>query len=66
MVLTCGHCGDEIPEGDWGAWEAVDDGVTDELVAHKYDPEESIAIAETAFYCDPECFAAAVEDGDLR
>jgi hypothetical protein len=59
MALTCPNCGSEIPESEWGVEEAVEDDITDELVAHIFDPEDSIAVSETAYYCDPECF---VED----
>lgn len=56
MALSCPNCDSEIPESDFGVEEAVDDGLTDELVAHIRNPEASIAVRETSYYCDPECF----------
>jgi hypothetical protein len=55
MALTCPNCDSEIPESDWGVEEAVEDDITDELVAHIYDPD-GIAVSKTAYYCNPECF----------
>lgn len=55
MALTCPNCGDDIPQGDFGVEQAVEDDMTDEIVAHMYDPD-GIGVLETAYYCDPECF----------
>lgn len=59
MALTCQSCGDEIPEGTFGPEDAVEEDITDEVVTHTFDPDDSIAVAEKAYYCNPACF---VED----
>jgi len=57
MALTCPNCGDEIPESTFGVRDAVEDGLTDEIVAHTHDTD-GLAVSQTEYYCDPACFVA--------
>lgn len=41
---------------------AVEESYRNEIVEHTFNPE-GIAVAQIDYYCDPECFAAAVEEG---
>lgn len=56
MALLCQNCEAEIPEAAFGPEEAVEENLTEEVVAHTFDPEDSLAVSETAYYCDPGCF----------
>jgi len=58
MTLACPNCGSEIPETAFGPEDAVEEGVTDEVVAHIFDADDPIAVSRTAYYCDPACFVA--------
>jgi len=55
MVLTCPNCDSEIPEDTFGVEEAVENDITDEVVAHTYDPD-GIGVSATEYFCDPDCF----------
>lgn len=56
--INCAHCEAAIaddPEYD------LEEGRIEEFVAHTVHPDDSIAVAKTHYYCDPECLAADVE-----
>lgn len=60
MAIKCQECGAHI--ADDPQWE-LEDGEINEYVAHAVHPEDSIAVSETWYYCDPECAVEAFGGG---
>jgi hypothetical protein len=51
--MKCQSCGDEIaldPEF------AVQEDEIECVVEFTYSPDDSVAVSETEYFCDPECF----------
>lgn len=55
MTISCQHCGADI--ADDPEWD-LEEGLVDEFVCHTVHPEDSIAVAQSWYYCDAECFIA--------
>jgi len=56
MTLKCQQCGRELPSFPK---TAVENSRISEVVAHSYDPDDSLAVGKTDYYCNPECAARA-------
>jgi len=54
--MECQTCGADLNRNPL---RDVDDGHLNEVVAHKYDPNDSVALSEVEYYCNPECAAKA-------
>lgn len=54
-------CGTDLPARPT---DEIEYGELDEVVAHQYNPEDNLAVVETAYYCDAQCFIEAHENYD--
>lgn len=61
MNVECSNCEEELPYDPSSAVEAEE---VDKIVIYKYQGEGDVVIAQSEYYCDPDCFIEEKKSSD--